>query len=852
MSEMRFVDCFAMWGARDALIFPYRPAISYAELDRRVTKLADELGSKKKLIAIQACKSEHSIISYLAALKGGHAVALLPPCSAAAMADFAEDFAPDIEFRQVDGRWCRYEDTQRADRPLHRDLAILLGTSGSTGRSRFVRLSAFAIEANARSIADYLELNCEDRAALILPWHYSYGLSVINSHLAVGGSVYVAEKSASDAAFATEMRAAACTNIAGVPHSYEMMQRTGFLEESLPALRLMTAAGGRMPVPLAERIRRHLEPEGKQLFLMYGQTEATARIAYVPPGDLASNADAIGMPIPGGSLRLIDDGGSTIERCGVPGELVYRGANIMMGYAQTRSDLTRDAEITELRTGDIAERKENGFYRIVGRTNRFSKIAGLRINHEAVEATLSARGITAAVIGDDRRLAVVVASGHAEKVVLQTVVAASGLTPLHIDVHPVSALPRVASGKIDYAQMRGLLSEQPVRSGENVIEVFRRAFYPRKVSSSESFEDLGGDSLLFVQMSLTLERRLGHLPDGWERIPARDLVGAGHIDAGWRPISSDLMLRALAIMLIVVHHATLWPIPGGAATLMMLVGYGLARFHSAALLRGETGRLLKSLALNLAIYAPIVAGFSLARGEILWPSVFLIGNFGMFGPEHMLPYVYWFVEAYAQIVLLCAGLFSIPSVRRAVTANPLSAGLLFLALTVAVKFATPLVWDIGWVQVFSMPDVLYLAVIGWCIHFARTRKSRLILIGATLAICPLMAYWGGNWTGSWVRYTLVFASVTILLYLPRLRLPAWAIRAALSIAAASYHIYLFHRILPVVLLPKPDVDLSHPFAAALAVISGILVGLGAYTLQNQAIAWFASRRRQLPSSIAAE
>ena len=136
----------------------------------------------------------------------------------------------------------------------------------------------------------------------------------------------------------------------------------------------MTVAGGIMPADLVEGYRRHLAAQGES-FLMYGQTEATARIAYVPPEALAGNADCIGVPIPGGELRLLDESGRPVETCGVAGELVYRGPDVMMGYALDRADLAKGEEVDELRTGDIAERCPNGFYRIVGRLKRVSRSA---------------------------------------------------------------------------------------------------------------------------------------------------------------------------------------------------------------------------------------------------------------------------------------------------------------------------------------------------------------------------------------------------------------------------------------------------------------------------------------------
>lgn len=836
---MQCFERFEELGHRPALIFPGRAPISYVELARRVALQANDFGSHKKLIAVVAEPTEHAVIAYLAALRGKHAVALLPSCNWQALDGFVEDFSPDIVCRRVDGRWRCLAETGRVRADLHADLAVLLGTSGSTGKTRYVRLSAAAVEANARSIGSYLELQADDRAALVLPFHYSYGLSVLNSHLAAGGSVYFPENGASDVGFAEEMRDAGCTNISGVPYSFELMERTGFRSHELPSLRFMTVAGGRMAPALAETFRRHLAAGGKRFFMMYGQTEATARIAYVPPGQLAGNTDRIGIAIPGGSLSLVDDNGRPIERAGETGELVYRGRNVMMGYALARADLAKGPEITELRTGDMAECDSQGLYRIVGRRRRMSKIAGLRISHGAVEAALEQAGVTAAVAGNDERIFALVTSPHCDAEVLKAMMAASGLPRSHLEVGRARALPRLSSGKIDYTAISARLDALREKPETGILAAFQRAFYPRQVGAGDTFEGLGGDSLLYVQLSLTLERELGHLPEGWETTPVAALGQMQRSNSKSSSIDSQLALRAAAILLIVMHHATLWPIPGGAAVLVMMVGYGLARFHRQRLFAGDMAGVLSPLAANLAIYLPIVVGFSLVRGEILWPSFLLIGNLGLVKPEHMMPYLYWFVEAYAQIVLLWVALFCIAPLRRFAGSLPFMFGVILLALSVAVKLLTPFVWNIGGARIFTLPDVFHLAVLGWCVYFANSSSRRHVLALMAASLCALFAWWGGNWTGSWVKFTSVFGAVIVLLYVPRIAVPGWLVNCVLPVSAASYHIYLFHRIVPEWLLPHPT--LSTPVFTALAIAVGILSGLVMFALQKWLLGLMAHR-----------
>ena len=187
--------------------------------------------------------------------------------------------------------------------------------------------------ANARSIADYLDLRASDVAITSLPLHYCYGLSVLHSHLLVGASVVLTDLSVADACFWDLAGRTGVTGLAGVPHTYALLDAVHFgpaLPE-LPALRYLTQAGGRMA---PDRVREYAglaRERGVDLFVMYGQTEATARMAYLPPELALDHADTIGRPVPGGSFRLapVPDAPAGC------GELVYSGPNVMMGYAES-------------------------------------------------------------------------------------------------------------------------------------------------------------------------------------------------------------------------------------------------------------------------------------------------------------------------------------------------------------------------------------------------------------------------------------------------------------------------------------------------------------------------------------
>ncbi|MBH0237718.1 AMP-binding protein [Methylobrevis albus] len=861
MAAVTFVADLARYGAAPALVVDGQPPISHAELAARAARfgagLAARLGPGKHLVAIEAAASEHAVVAYLGTLGAGHAVLLLPPDDEVAVAAAEATYRPDTVFRRAGGRWRLMDGAvdagaprRGADAALHPDLALVMTTSGSTGHGKGVRISAEALSANAAAIAATLGLSRDDRASLLLPLHYCYGLSVLNAHLAAGGSVHLAGRSVLAPDFAAAFEAAGCTTLAGVPFTFELLERTGFRERLPATLRLMTVAGGRPDSRIVARYEAALAARGGRMFVMYGQTEATARMAILPAATALGRPDCIGEAIPGGSFLLRDDAGRVIDGPGGPGELVYRGPNVMMGYAEIRADLARGAEVEELATGDLACREPDGLYRLVGRRRRISKIAGVRVGHDALEAALAERGIAAAVVGDDARVLAAYTTDVAPAEVTALLAAAGRLTGAQVAAIRLGELPRLASGKIDYEQLRGHLAAAattPARraAGEPLLEVYRRSFFPHPVAESDSFAGLGGDSLRHVEIAMALERRLGAVPAGWEAQTVAALAAQAPAGRGGRmPVPTEILLRPLAILLVVIQHATLWPVPGGAAAMMVLIGFGLARFQLPSLAAGDVGRVFRPLALVLPPYFAIVAAYTLAWGEVPWASVFLTGNFGLADPVHhsMVPYLYWFVEAYAQLLLVVAGLFLVPAVRRAAAADPFRLGLWLLAGALLLRAGSEAIWPLGGRAIFTLPHVALLAAFGWCAALAGTSRRRLLVLGLAVAVMPVLAYAGGNWTGSWVKFGLQVLVLAALLYLPQVPLPRRLAAPVLALAAAGYHVYLVHRFVPELLLAPLEPQLPHGVFTLLAVTGGVGLGLLAWRAEARLRALLRGRR----------
>jgi acyl-CoA synthetase (AMP-forming)/AMP-acid ligase II len=843
MSEP-FFEALDRWGDRTVLTFPDGGAMSYLELASRVDSQASAFGQARKLVAIEAGASVHAIVCYLAALKTGHAVALLPPDAPDMTERFRAAFHPDIMCGSRDGRWRHHASvTGTTASALHPELALLLSTSGSTGVAKSVRLTADALAANARSIATALDLRADDRGALLLPLHYSYGLSVLNSHLAVGASLLVPSRSILDFGFAQDLKQYNVTNLPGVPYSYELFERINLRGADLPALRFMTVAGGRLSPALVSTYHTFLEHRGARLFVMYGQTEATARIAYVPPEQLKHHNDCIGIAVPGGILSIVDENGQEIAEAKRPGELMYRGPNIMMGYASCRDDLALGRTIDQLRTGDLAERTETGLFRIVGRLNRLSKIAGLRIAHDALEQALATRGVDAAVNGNDQTITAFFTGEDSEEHIRELLVRLTGLTALHVDARRIDRFPRLASGKVDHQALRSTPVESPAAT--SVRDAFRHAFFPETVGNADTFQSLGGDSLRFVELSLRLERHLGRLPDGWETQSVAELSRLQPEQSALQRIGIEIPLRAFAILLVVVHHEMLWAIPGGSALMLALVGFSMARFHRINFENGDWRAALRPLALVLMPYSTIIIGFSLSVGQIPWASLFLMGNFGFADPVErtMLPYLYWFVEIYAQIVLIFAGLSLVPWARTAVKRAPFHAGLACLAGALVLRFGLPPILEMGGRQIFTLYWNLQVVAFGWCAYFARSPAQKVLLTAIAVAVFATLGYSDGVWIGTTIKYVILTAGIMALIFLPTMLLPRALAAWLFPIAAASYHIYLFHRLVPeVVMVSLYGTDMPPQLFHTIAIVGGIAVGFLAWFAQGRMVAILADLR----------
>ena len=536
-------------------------SISYQQLAVKVDEFVETLNADKnttgkELVFIESRNSITSVICYLACLKANKTVYLLENLTEHMTVALINLYHPHILINAAG-------DIQRHSNryyPLHRDLMLLLSTSGSTGTPKFVKLSAMNIQSNAESIAEYLQLTASDIALAHLKLHYSYGLSILHSHLQVGACIVFTDYSVKDDGFWHDLQRYSATSFAGVPYTFETLLKTRFDFQHYPSLRYVTQAGGKLEPHLVKQYALQAMANGVDFIVMYGQTEAAPRISYLPPELASQFPGTIGHAIPHGELFIVDNQGETILTHDEPGELAYRGANVMMGYAEQLADLAKNETPSVLLTGDIACRTEHDLFYIVGRTKRFVKLFGLRINLDDVQSFVKTYHPHSAVTGSDSGIIVALemhtdtgctnSSAHdmtCDKLAIQEMLgalsASYALPRDSFEITILESIPLLASGKYDLnmianqverptaqyfitralAKMADIL-ELNEKEWDSIMQLFSATLGLDEVDPNACLDSLNSDSLSFVYLSTELEQCLGDaLPVHWQQCSVTEL-----------------------------------------------------------------------------------------------------------------------------------------------------------------------------------------------------------------------------------------------------------------------------------------------------------------------------------------
>lgn len=341
---------------------------------------------------------------------------------------------------------------------IHPDMLLCLTTSGTTGSPKLVKLTERNLKSNAEAIAEYLKITEKERAITSLPMYYSFGMSVINSHLIKGATLLLTDKAVIQRDFLNFLKEGRATSIAGVPYTYEMLRRLRFLKMDLPNLKTMIQAGGKLNANIVKEYVENARQTGKEFFVMYGQTEAAPRMSYLPFDKALEKYASIGIAIPGGKLSVRDVNDQEITQPDVDGELIYEGPNVCMGYAECIEDLEKgDENHGVLHTGDVAKFDSDGYFYITGRMKRFVKVWGNRCNLDATEQLVKSITTNCACVGVDDKITVFVTEVGLDDKIKTFLVDKTGLNIRAFEVKVIENIPTLPSGKLDYQTMQKMI-----------------------------------------------------------------------------------------------------------------------------------------------------------------------------------------------------------------------------------------------------------------------------------------------------------------------------------------------------------------------------------------------------------
>jgi len=334
--------------------------------------------------------------------------------------------------------------------PVYEQLSFLLPTSGSTGSPKLVRHSLNNLTFSAQKVAQFFNLNANDVALGVLPMYYTMGFSVITSHLQAGACVFLTQLALTDRGFWDILKNEGITVLTGVPYTFEVLFKMRFERVKIPSLRIVTQGGGKLSDLLWDALTTYAEKNQLQFIPTYGQTEGTARMSFLSSDEVSNKKGSIGRPIPNATMLLWDEDGNEIIENNKAGELIYRGGNVTLGYAESLEDLKKtDERNGVLPTGDIAVRDEDGYYFIVGRKKRFLKIYGLRISLDEVELLIKNQfKVDCYTQGTDNQLEVFVVNENMLAEVKQWLAEKLNLFHQALEVKYIQEIPRNASGKV--------------------------------------------------------------------------------------------------------------------------------------------------------------------------------------------------------------------------------------------------------------------------------------------------------------------------------------------------------------------------------------------------------------------
>lgn len=444
-----------------ALVTQHGELVSYAQLQADIDIFSEKLSKHRSLVFLKVENTYLSVIAYLACLQNNHP--FLPidnQIDTTLLTRLLELYQPNLIINE--GKIENYSEYRHE---LHTDLAMLLSTSGTTGSPKLVRLSHQNLICNTSDIIEYLQITSADSVITTLPMSYSYGISIINTHLGAGSKIVLNDFGVISREFWNKVETYKVSTFAGVPFTFKMLKKLKYKRFNTSNIRYLTQAGGKLDEDTLQYFNNECTELGQDFIVMYGQTEASPRISYVPSGMLKNKIGSIGIAIPNGKIELCDSNDNVITKANSEGEVIYIGKNVMMGYAEKNSELSLgDIHGNILHTGDLGYFDNDNYIYITGRAKRFIKLFGLRISLDAIDNWFSINQIDAVCSGNDDKLIVCHEHEGMDVTNIKNNIAKRFKFNVNvIEFMHIKEIPRQNGGKVNFQELNKLVKSNKIK-----------------------------------------------------------------------------------------------------------------------------------------------------------------------------------------------------------------------------------------------------------------------------------------------------------------------------------------------------------------------------------------------------
>jgi acyl-coenzyme A synthetase/AMP-(fatty) acid ligase/peptidoglycan/LPS O-acetylase OafA/YrhL len=672
-------------------------------------------------------------------------------------------------------------------------------TSGTEGLPKGILLTYRNLGYTTGRIIDVMQMTAEIREYVGVPATFSFGMARYRAVSAVGGQAYLPPRGFDPLELARMLAAGEVNALSAVPTLLRLLLADpGIIGAAGKALRWMEIGSQAMTAEEKRRIRE-MFPNAR-IVQHYGLTEASRstflQISEVPEHLL----DSVGHPVGDGEIGLAPDG-----------RIRIRGPQV----ARSRIDAEGLHALTDadgwLQTNDLGH-LQDGYLFFDGRADDLINCGGQKVVPDQLEDKIRARikaGAQIAVAkvpdaqrGDGVLVAIVGQAITAGKV---KAVAAAALQDMGIaagsalHVMTVDALPLTGTGKVQRRKLAEIFAthqaaapvQVPKDAGEisDVLSLFQFEFPGQDVGPQDSFDSLGGDSLHYIQFSLSFERHFGALPDGWETLTTTELQR--HVEqsdkSSWRQLETVTLTRAFFMVCIIGLHADAFIYSsnwGAAYFLLMLAGYSVARFQLPEIIRSGSARTIWGTVLAVAVPTFLMDAFlELASWNFALPSLLLVSNY-----QNVLQingYTFYFAEIYIQIMLAVGLLLSVPKVRAAFKANPMASAFVFFLVIVGIDMVIEANWDGDYNYHRTPWHYGWCFALGMVIASARDRASR-------ISVFVLTAAWILHYFEFTSAAAYIIAASALIIFVRSLTVPARVKMLVAEIAGTSMFIYLTH------------------------------------------------------------